>query len=415
MAKRVRDSDLESRAARTKLKAQGKPYYKAVGHRVHLGYRKGGEARKWVARVYTGTGKYVVHTIGTADDIADADGVHVLDFWQAQVAARALAPDLARGTRVGPYTVKQAINDYLDHLHGRATHRDTELRLAALVPETLAAMRVDELTRQDLVRWHRGLAKLPPRVRTAKGTKQVHRDADMSDPEVIRARQNSANRVLAQLRAALNFALSEEKVDSGTAWARLGRFKNVNAARLRYLSIAEAQRLINACDPDFRLLVQAALQTGCRYSELARLRVADFNPDSRTLLIQRSKSGKPRHVHLTDEGSAFFAGLVAGRTGKELMLGREWKTSHQRKPLLAACARAKIEPVISFHGLRHTWASLAVMGGVPLMVVARNLGHVDTVMVEKHYGHLAPSYLAEEINAHAPRFGAVESNVKAIR
>jgi hypothetical protein len=36
-------------------------------------------------------------------------------------------------------------------------------------------------------------------------------------------------------------------------------------------------------------------------------------------------------------------------------------------------------------------------------------------MVEKHYGHLAPSYLAEEINAHAPRFGAVESNVKAIR
>jgi hypothetical protein len=45
------------------------------------------------------------------------------------------------------------------------------------------------------------------------------------------------------------------------------------------------------------------------------------------------------------------------------------------------------------------------MGGVPLMVVARNLGHSDTRMVEKHYGHLAPSYIADAIRAGGPRFG----------
>jgi integrase len=67
-------------------------------------------------------------------------------------------------------------------------------------------------------------------------------------------------------------------------------------------------------------------------------------------------------------------------------------------------ARAKIRPTISFHGLRHTWASHAVMNGMPLMVVARNLGHADTRMVEKHYGHLAPSYLAEAVRKSAPRF-----------
>jgi len=39
------------------------------------------------------------------------------------------------------------------------------------------------------------------------------------------------------------------------------------------------KRLINASEPDFRLLVQAALQTGARYSELARLTVSDFNPE----------------------------------------------------------------------------------------------------------------------------------------
>ncbi|MGC1179485.1 MAG: site-specific integrase [Methyloceanibacter sp.] len=418
MAKRVRDNDLENRTNRAKLEARGKPYYKAIGPRVHVGYRKGAEARKWVARIYAGGGKYVVETIADADDLVDADGIRVLDFWQAQAKARELAESSPStdGAPAGPYTVSMAIADYLEHMQGRATHRDTELRLTAFVPDALAAMPVAALTKGDLVRWHRSLAKTPPRIRTAKGAEQVHRNVDMTDPEVLRARQNSANRVLAQLRAALNLALNEERVASGKAWARMPRFKGVNSARVRYLSIAEAKRLINACDPDFRALVQAALQTGCRYGELARLRVADFNPDSRTVLIRTSKSGKPRHVQLTEEGAEFFAQLTLGKNGDDLLMGREWRPSDQGRPMRAACDRARIIPPISFHGLRHTWASLSVMGGMPLMVVARNLGHSSTSMVEQHYGHLSPSYVAAEIDAHAPRFGIGEyGNVKAIR
>ena len=57
----------------------------------------------------------------------------------------------------------------------------------------------------------------------------------------------------------------------------------------------------------------------------------------------------------------------------------------------------------------HTWASHAVMNGVPLMVVAKNLGHADTRMVEKHYGHLAPSYIVDAIRAGAPRYGGKTS------
>jgi integrase len=71
-----------------------------------------------------------------------------------------------------------------------------------------------------------------------------------------------------------------------------------------------------------------------------------------------------------------------------------------------SCTRAKIEPPASFHTLRHTYASHAVMAGAPLMVVARHLGHADTRMVEKHYGHLSASYVADEIRRAAPRFGA---------
>jgi integrase len=106
---------------------------------------------------------------------------------------------------------------------------------------------------------------------------------------------------------------------------------------------------------------------------------------------------------------AFFAEMCAGRAGSEIMLvkdnGDPWKVAHQTWPMAETCKRAKIYPTVGFHQLRHTWASHAVMNGVPLLVVAKNLGHSDTRMVEKHYGHLAPSYIADAIRAGAPRFG----------
>ena len=50
-------------------------------------------------------------------------------------------------------------------------------------------------------------------------------------------------------------------------------------------------------------------------------------------------------------------------------------------------------------------AADAAACGMPLMVVAKNLGHRDTRMVEMHYGHMAPNYVADAIRAGAPRFG----------
>jgi integrase len=45
--------------------------------------------------------------------------------------------------------------------------------------------------------------------------------------------------------------------------------------------------------------------------------------------------------------------------------------------------------------------------GVPLQIVAANLGHVDTRMTEKHYAHLSPSHIAEVIRAAMPKLGIV--------
>jgi integrase len=128
------------------------------------------------------------------------------------------------------------------------------------------------------------------------------------------------------------------------------------------------------------------------------------------LHIRRSKTGRDRHVILTSEGVEFFGSLgnVVGP-----ILG-DWRPGMQGGRMREACKRAGID-YANFHALRHSWASLSVMGGVPLMVVAKNLGHVDTRMVERHYGHLAPSFVADAIRAGAPRFGMVQkSNVEAM-
>ncbi len=411
MPRSVRDAKLDTRAAREKLGARGKPYFRTLDPGLHLGYRKlKGAPGRWVVRHYVGEQSYELVTIATADDLSTANGMDVLDFRQAQGEARKRRDARMHAiTGRGPFTVADAIELHLEKLaaKGRKT-ADTRFRAASMILPELGARLVADLKTDDIRKWFTKLASTPPRLRTAKGEAQRYRKT-ADDPEAERRRRSTANRLLAVLRAALTTAFREGKVSSDMEWRRVQPFENVSSARIRYLKVAEAQRLINACDPDFRGLVQAALQTGARYGELGWLKVSDFNPDSGTVAILKSKTGKSRHVVLTEEGAAFFADLCAGRSGSEVLLcrpsGKPWGPSHQTIPLNDACRRAGISPPINFHALRHTYASLAVMNGAPLHVVGKNLGHADTRMVEKHYGHLAPSYIADAIRAAAPRFG----------
>jgi integrase len=85
--------------------------------------------------------------------------------------------------------------------------------------------------------------------------------------------------------------------------------------------------------------------------------------------------------------------------------GGVWGKAHQLRPALEASERAMIKPAISFHVLRHTHGSTLAMRGVPMGVIAEQLGHADTRMTEKHYAHLAPSYVADMIRAHFPTLG----------
>jgi integrase len=404
MARRVRDKGLESRSARAKLKVSGKPYYKAIGEGLHLGYRKGATVGKWVARIYVGDQKYAVETIATADDYEEADGQRVLTFWQAQDRARELA---GRKVYAGPFRVRDAVEAYLNYLGDRTTAYDSRLRFEKHVLPVLGDTPLGELTADQIRDWHRALSRSLPR---RSGVRQI----DLSDPEQARKRQASANRVLAILKAALTRAFKDGKVDSDIAWRRVDSFENVARSRNRYLTLAECQRLLNAAEEDFRLLLRGALETGARYGELCRLQCGDYNRDSGTIHIRKSKSGRERHIILTDDGQEFFGQLIAGCSTSDHMFGRPWKANHQFYRMRRACAAARLDPPIGIHQLRHTYGSLSVMAGMPLMVLAKNLGHVDTRMVEKHYGHLSDSFIADQVRKHAPKFGKVSSNVRSL-
>jgi integrase len=422
LARTVRDEKLSSRSAREKLEARGKPHYRALDRELHIGYRRGKTGGVWVARWYVGDGAYKVETIGTADDRLDADGAIVLDFAQAQTKARDVYAQRKREAsglpiESGPYTVRACIDDYLEWFgEHKKSIIDTRHRATAHILSVLGDRPCAELTTSELEKWRNALAKAPTRVRTKVGEAQRYgAKAPGDDQEAVRRRRSSANRTLTILKAALNKAWRAGKIESDSTWRRLQPFKEADAARVRYLTVDEGKRLINACPKDFRLLVRAALATGARYGELTRLRVADFNPDVGTLLIRTSKSGKGRYITLADEGVTLFAAQAAGRSSDALLLPREdgspWKASHQARPMQAACKGARIEPEANFHCLRHTYASHSIMAGAPLLVVAKNLGHSDTRMVEKHYGHLEPSYVADAIRAAAPKFGVEPSAV----
>ena len=88
MAGSAQDADLESRAARRRLAPRQEPYWRWLDKGCDLGYYKGEDLGVWVARLSRGKGRDTEERVGLADDFADADGIAVMDFEQAQAAAR---------------------------------------------------------------------------------------------------------------------------------------------------------------------------------------------------------------------------------------------------------------------------------------------------------------------------------------
>lgn len=429
MPRIVRVAKLDTPSARARLAKRAEPYWAAMTPGHAIGYRRGKNGGTWIARLYRPTEappmRYL--SLAAADDTMAADGDAVLSFAQAQAKARGWFAELAAKREAEatpePLTVRSAMAAYLDWYKAEsdssggiaATQRVVDLHILPALGDALVA----GLTTDRIEEWRRGLSAAPARLRSRRGAEKPNVRPTAADREGKRRRKATANRILTVLKAALNRAYNTGKVPSDAAWRKVKPHRKVDAAKVRYLTKAECQRLVNTAGADLRAMIRASLLTGCRYGELAALRVADFNADANTVTIRHSKAGKARHVPLDDDGSAFFATVTAGRKGSETLFlranGKPWGPVHQVRPMTDACQRAKIDPPASFHVMRHTYASHLAMLGVPMAVIAAILGHGDTRMTEKHYAHLSPDHVALTLRANAPKLGIVEaSNVKAM-
>ncbi len=438
-------SDLSTANQRKKLKPRSAPYWTKIAKGKALGYYATPSDRpgRWQARVHVrGVPRYRFKALGVADDLphVEADGEEVLSYAEAFDAARRWDPydepepedgdqhgddgddeDADEQQRYEEGTVGDVCQQYIrwskKHRRGSEGVRRT---LEAHVLPDLGDVPLDRLTSRRLRAWHERLAEKPAHVRTSKYGKKKRRTRVAKTDDEKRARKVTANNILRVLKAALHREWLHGK--SGRVvgeWSKVSPFKDVERSRARYLKDDEAERLLNACEPDFRKLVLGALYTGARYGELARMTVADVDLDVGAVAFPLTKSGKSRHVFLNDEARTFFEAETAGRSGTATLFvkadGTPWGKNHQQRRMNEACKAAKLKPRLVFHELRHTYASLYLMAGGGLIDLAKQLGHSTTRMVEKHYGHLADKWRAEQARRFAPSLGIEPGNVRRLK
>ena len=425
-------ANLKTRSGRSILPRRSAPYWYSPQKGIRLGYRKAkGKSPGpgiWRGEKWDGVAKvYIRWPLATADDQEPADGDKVLSFEQARDQLLALA-------KVGKVkvakTVEEAMVAYLDWfaVHRKSLAATKSVVDAHIIP-ALGGYAVSDLRKDLITAWAERLAEAPLRRRGGKVL-----NADLDDPDALRARRASANRILTVLKAGLNRVHDGKHFPNPEAWREAKPFEDVNVARNRYLDHAECLRLLNACDPDFRQVVRAALSTGCRYGDLRKAKVGDYNRDDGTWLIPDPKAKgprRPRRVQLTPDGRTFFEQLTVGRAGSDWLFTRlvtkdgnpvlkdgeriyqPWRPGQQTRRMEVACGIAKIDPPVTIHEMKHTFCSLALKAGMLMWQLSKATG-TSMPTLERHYGHLADAELKAAVEAHVPSFGVEETNVKSI-
>ena len=228
-----------------------------------------------------------------------------------------------------------------------------------------------------------------------------------------RTAPGNANHALNSLRQILNFAAACGHIDTNPT---RGIRKNRRPALTRFLSREEIARLHEILDEEsgrgerFRHqadIVRLLLLTGCRKSEIVRLRWSEIQDDR--LVLAETKTG-PRTVPLGSRARAILDRQPRGRSPFVFPAHRD--PARPRYAELSLWYRVRRQAGIQdvrLHDLRHTFASHAVMNGVPVPVVSRMLGH-SNVQMTMRYAHLAD----RDIEAAAERVGAAMARIMGL-
>lgn len=206
----------------------------------------------------------------------------------------------------------------------------------------------------------------------------------------------SCNRFLAVFKSICALAGSRGVLPAGQSPCRGVASFRVRTRRERALSPDEARRLMRALEksdrpeaPALRLL----LLTGARKSEILRARWEDVRLDQRLLTVPAAKSGKPRHVVLSNAALAVIRAIPRRKGSPWLFPGHAPGKPLSDLYLFWNRLRRKLGLAdVRIHDLRHTFATFLVNAGHSLYEVQKLLGHSDPRTTTR-YAHLGQASL----------------------
>ncbi len=164
--------------------------------------------------------------------------------------------------------------------------------------------------------------------------------------------------------------------------------------------------------------------TGMRRGELLGLRWRDIDLDGGRLSIRqtvtlvdheivianRTKTGRGRAVDLDASTISEMRAHRAKQAQELLLLGiradadtlvfchpdaRPYNPERFSREFARSLDRHAELPRIRLHDLRHTWATLALAGGVPVKIVSERLGHSTSAITSDTYSHVTPTMGAD--------------------
>ena len=214
---------------------------------------------------------------------------------------------------------------------------------------------------------------------------------------------------LAVVRQVFNYALANDLYAGKNQAGPAGKVKRpvTDNRRMRYLSRDQAAALLAllaAKSINVHDMALLSLHTGIRAGEVFALTWADVDLASGVLLLKDTKSNKNRPAFMTEAVKAMLQGrtkngpadlVFAGRNGKRIVQASETFTRVVEQMGLNEGITDRRQKV-TFHTLRHTFASWLVESGTDIYHVQELLGHSDLKLTAR-YAHIGENKLREAV------------------
>ncbi len=255
----------------------------------------------------------------------------------------------------------------------KSVHQDRRMIERFIIP-TVGKRKIGEVNRADVIKLHHSL----------KGTPY------------------QANRVLALLSKMMNLAERWSlRPDGSNPCRHVEKYKEKR--RNRFLSEAEFGRLAEVLSeaertniemPSVIAAIRLLLFTGARLSEILTLEWEQVDFEGACLRLADSKTGA-KMIYLSPPAQEILAALKR-KDGNPFVITGAKKGSHLvnlEKPWRRIRAEAGLEDV-RLHDLRHSFASMAVAGGLSLPIIGALLGHTQPGTTAR-YAHLADDPLRQ--------------------